>query len=83
MAELESEETGTAINSLQKLQLPRDFITSTLENFPYHGISTSLAEWELRWQISQIFFSSFDRLPGGGISLSEEVRPGPSNPNPV
>ena len=47
-----------SINSLQKLPSPGDFIKSILESFP-----TSLTEWELRWQISQICFSSFDRSP--------------------
>ena len=48
---------NTAINLLQKLPLPRDFIKSILNSFPYHGISTSLAEWLAK---SQICLSSFD-----------------------
>lgn len=31
------------------------FPQEMLDSFPYHGICTSLAEWDISWQISHIF----------------------------
>ena len=62
MAEFKSE--GTHEFTSKAPSLPQDFIKSILNSFPYHGISTLLAEWELSWQMLQVLFITIGYLIG-------------------